>query len=100
LNDGVNEDESLEETGMEEGEVGKLAATHAVTHTNYGTGHLLAVDIDHVKKIATVIQPGSFVVLICVHVICSYGTYGHCPAYPHSTRYSNLGALHLLSKYP
>lgn len=55
MDNGVDEDEGLEEAGMQESEVGELAAAHAVAYADYGTGHLIAEDVDNVEKIATVI---------------------------------------------
>ena len=40
---------------MQQREVGELAAAHAVAYADYGTGHLVAEDVDHVEEIPTVI---------------------------------------------
>lgn len=57
LDDRVNEDESLQETWMDESEIRKLAAAHAVADANERSGHLVAEGIDHVEEITAMVKP-------------------------------------------
>lgn len=42
---------------MQDGQVGDLAAAHAVADADDGAWHLLAEDVDHVQEVAAVVQP-------------------------------------------
>lgn len=54
----VQKDQRLEESRVDQGKIGELGTTHAMAHANDGSGHLLSERIDHVEKIAAVIEPG------------------------------------------
>lgn len=48
LDDGVEEDDCVEETGVDEGEVGELTASHRVPNTYYRKRHFGTEMVYHV----------------------------------------------------
>lgn len=81
-----------------------MCAAHAVTYTDDGPRHFLALDVDKVKEVSGMVEPAGYMHLVSIIPAADekrrgLASYGRCPRDVHLLRCSRPGARHPPSIY-